>query len=221
MNNFLKHFVIISTVYLVLIFLGKDNITWFLKPFLLPFLIIATKRAADFETKKWLLSALIFSWIGDIILMFADKGELYFIFGLVSFLIAHILFIILFVKQKSDGKAPNKIIFGFGLLLVSIYLSSMLWLLFPSLGDLKIPVSVYALTISFMLVMAIRGGLSWKNPMNLLILNGAIAFVTSDSILAINKFYVPLPNANFLIMSTYLVAQYLITFGILKMNQKK
>lgn len=221
MNNFLKHFVIISTIYLVLAFLGKDNVTWFLKPFLLPFLIIATQRAAGFETKKWLLSALIFSWIGDVILMFADKGELYFIFGLVSFLIAHILFIILFVKQKSEGKTPNKIIFGFGLLLVSIYLSSMLWLLFPSLGDLKIPVSVYALTISFMLVMAIRGGLTWKNPMNLLILNGAIAFVTSDSILAINKFYSPLPNANFLIMSTYLIAQYLITFGILKMNQKK
>ena len=105
--------------------------------------------------------------------------------------------------------------------MVTLYLYGMLTLLFPTLGDLKIPVSIYAFTISLMLIMAIRGSLTWQKPMNLLILNGAIAFVTSDSLLAINKFYNPLPNATFLIMVTYIFAQYLITLGILKMNEKK
>jgi uncharacterized membrane protein YhhN len=221
MKNFLKHFAIISTLYLVLLFLGKDNWAWVLKPFLLPFLILTVYNSNDFPTKKWLLSALIFSWIGDVILMFADKGELYFIFGLVSFLIAHILFIVLFIKQNSEEKSFNKILFGTGVLMVTLYLYGMLTLLFPTLGDLKIPVSIYAFTISLMLIMAIRGSLTWQKPMNLLILNGAIAFVTSDSLLAINKFYNPLPNATFLIMVTYIFAQYLITLGILKMNEKK
>ncbi|MGH2664302.1 lysoplasmalogenase [Flavobacterium sp.] len=221
MNNFLKHFLIISTFYLVLLFLGKDSWAWILKPFLLPFLILATYKTNDFPTKKWLLSALFFSWVGDVILMFADKGELYFIFGLVSFLIAHILFIVLFVKQSSDKRPLNKILFGLGITIISAYLYGMLTLLYPTLGDLKIPVSVYAFTISLMLVMAIRGSLTWKKPMNLLILNGAIAFVTSDSILAMNKFYSPLPNSGFLIMATYIVAQYLIVLGILKLNEKK
>lgn len=221
MKKFLKHFAIISTVYLVLLFLGKDNWAWVLKPFLLPFLILTTYSSENFQTKKWLLSALIFSWIGDVILMFADKGELYFIFGLVSFLIAHILFIILFIKQDSERKTFSKIVFGIGVLMVSLYLYGMLSILFPTLGDLKIPVSVYAFTISLMLIMAIRGALTWQKPMNLLILNGAVAFVTSDSLLALNKFYNPVPNATFLIMVTYIVAQYLITLGILKMNEKK
>jgi len=217
MSKFFKYFVIVSIVYLAFIAFGKEAIAWYLKPLLLPCLLLAVNESKEFTTKKLLLFALVFSWIGDVILLFADKGELYFIFGLVSFLIAHILFIFLFIKQEAY-KTPNKALFGLGVVFVAGYLFVMLTVLFPSLGDLKIPVSVYAFTISLMLVMAIRGGLTWRNPMNLLILNGAISFVVSDSILAMNKFYTALPNASLLIMSTYIIAQYLITFGVLKLN---
>ncbi|RXR19378.1 lysoplasmalogenase [Flavobacterium amnicola] len=219
MSKFLKYFVIVSIVYLAFIVFGKEDIAWYLKPLLLPCLLLAVNESSEFTTKKLLLSALVFSWIGDVVLLFADKGELYFIFGLVSFLIAHILFIFLFIKQEAY-KTPNKALFGLGVVFIAGYLFVMLTVLFPTLGDLKIPVSVYAFTISLMLVMAIRGGLTWRNPMNLLILNGAISFVVSDSILAMNKFYTALPNASLLIMSTYLIAQYLITFGVLKLNEQ-
>lgn len=220
MSKYFKHFVIVSIIYLGCIALGKEDIAWYLKPLLLPCLLLAVHETSSFPTKKLLTFALAFSWIGDVILLFADKGELYFILGLVSFLIAHVLFIILFIKQEAY-QTPNKFLFGFGLLFVVGYLNVMLIVLFPSLGDLKIPVSVYAFTISLMLVMAIRGGLTWRKPMNLLILNGAFSFVISDSILAMNKFYTTLPNASLLIMATYLVAQYLITFGMVKLNEKK
>ena len=220
MSKYLKIFVGISVFYLLLIAIGKEDLAWYFKPLLLPGLLLATNESKSFPTKKWLVLALIFSWIGDVILMFADKGELFFIFGLVSFLIGHILFITLFIKQETVN-TPNRLIFGIGVLAVAAYLYTMLTILLPSLGDLKIPVSVYAFVISLMLVMAIRGALTWTSPMNILILNGAVAFVTSDSILAVNKFFSPLPNASLLIMSTYLIAQYLITFGILKLNEKK
>ncbi|WP_395047447.1 lysoplasmalogenase [Flavobacterium sp.] len=221
MSKLLNYFLVISAFYLLLIIFGQDNIAWYFKPFLLPFLILATYKSEVFSTKKWLFFALFFSWIGDIILMFADKGELYFIFGLVSFLIAHILFIVLFIKQKSEGNYAKNWQFWLGFVAVLVYLGSMLSLLFPKLGDLKIPVSVYAFTISLMLVMAIKGYLSWQKPMNVLILIGALFFVISDSFLAINKFYNPILSANFIIMFTYIVAQYCITAGILKLNQKK
>jgi uncharacterized membrane protein YhhN len=47
---------------------------------------------------------------------------------------------------------------------------------------------------------------------------GAIVFVLSDSILAVNKFYNPIQKSSFIIMLTYLVAQYLIVNGILKLH---
>lgn len=220
MSKLSNYFLVISAFYLLLIVFGQITIAWYFKPLLLPFLILVTYKSELFSTKKWLLFALIFSWIGDVVLMFADKGELYFIFGLVGFLIAHILFIVLFIKQKSEGSYTKNWRFWLGFVIVLVYLGSMLSLLFPKLGDLKIPVSVYAFTISVMLVMAIKGYFSWQKPMNLLILIGAVFFVISDSILAINKFYNPILNANFIIMFTYIVAQYCITAGILKLNQK-
>jgi len=221
MSNSIKVYLGVNTFYLLLLLLGQDSIAWYMKPLLIPILIYTTYQFQDFATKRLLLNALIFCWIGDVILMFVDSSELYFILGLVSFLIAHILFIILFIKQETEANYQKNGWFWFAVLLVLIYLGSMLSFLFPTLGDMKIPVTVYAATISIMLIMAIKGYFSWKKTMNSLILIGAIFFVTSDSFLAVNKFYNPIPSAHFLTMFTYIVAQYCITIGILELNEKK
>lgn len=219
-KSVLNGFVYFSIIYIIILFFGKENVAWFLKPFLLLFLIIAVYLQKQFTTKKILLIALTLSWIGDIILMFADHGEIYFIAGLIAFLLSHIFYIILFRKQVASILNKNKITFLLGTSLIILYLGAMMLILLPNLGDLKIPIFIYAFTISIMLFCALNGFLHWQKPANKYILIGAIFFVTSDSILAFNKFYFPLPNNSFLIMSTYLVAQYLITSGILNLNKK-
>jgi uncharacterized membrane protein YhhN len=220
-NIILNSFIGFSLVYLSFLFFGNENTVWFLKPFLLPFLLLAVYFYERFTTKKILLTALTLSWIGDIILMFADKGELYFIAGLIAFLLSHIFYIILFSKQLKIYLKKSKIIFWIGVTAIAFYLIVMMLILLPSLGDLKIPVFVYALTISIMLLFALKGFMNWHKPASIYILIGAIIFVASDSILAFDKFYAPLQYSSFLIMATYLIAQYLIVIGILKLNKKK
>lgn len=220
-NIIVKSFIGFSLVYLLLILLGQEDYAWFLKPFLLPFLLVAVYTHERFVTKKILLIALTLSWIGDIILMFADQGKLYFIAGLLAFLLSHIFYILLFSKQLKIYLKKSKIIYWVGVTAIAFYLIVLLLLLLPSLGDLKIPVFIYALTISIMLLFALKGFLNWQKPANIYILIGAIIFVASDSILAFDKFYAPLQYSSFLIMTTYLIAQYLIVVGILKLNQKK
>ena len=219
-KSVLNGFVYFSIIYIIILFFGKEDVAWFLKPFLILFLIIAVYLQKQFTTKKILLIALTLSWIGDIILMFADHGEIYFIAGLIAFLLSHIFYIILFRKQVVSILNKNKITFWLGTSLIILYLGAMMLILLPNLGDLKIPIFIYAFTISIMLFCALNGFLHWQKPANKYVLIGAIFFVTSDSILAFNKFYCPLPNNSFLIMSTYLVAQYLITLGILNLNKK-
>lgn len=218
---FLKSYIGLSVLYLLIVFLGHDYIAWFIKPFLIPFLLFGVFFYGNFPSKKFLLTALAFSWIGDVILLFADQDEMYFIVGLVAFLVSHVVYIITFSKQLKIRKQKNKAIFWIGVTVIIVYLLTMLTILLPSLGDLKIPVFVYALVISTMLLFAFKGFLIWKEPANWYILLGAIAFVSSDSILAFNKFYAPIVFSSFLIMITYLIAQYLIVAGILKLNQKK
>jgi uncharacterized membrane protein YhhN len=217
----LKSYIGTSAVYLLIILLGQEQIAWFLKPFLLPFLLLAVYFSGNFPSKKFLLIALVFSWIGDIILLFADRHELFFIVGLIAFLISHIVYILLFNKQLKYKNRKNKAIFWIGVTCIIVYLFTMISILLPSLGDLTIPVFVYALVISTMLLFALKGFLNWEEPGNWYILIGAIAFISSDSILAFNKFYAPIVLSSFLIMITYLLAQYLIVVGILKLNKKK
>ena len=94
--------------------------------------------------------------------------------------------------------------------------TGLITVLFPTLGPLKIPVLVYSLVLVGMVMTALfRYGRTspesfWK------VFMGAVLFMTSDSLLAINKFYTPLPYAGLLIMLTYISAQYLIVEGIVK-----
>ncbi len=218
---FLKFYLGFIFLYLIILLVDLDGFNWYMKPILLPILIVAVAIFKEFSTKKILLIALIFSWIGDIILLFSDKGELYFILGLVAFLVSHIVYIMLFNKQPSARTNDNKIVFWLGNLAILAYFFIMVATLFPKLGGLKIPVIVYAVVITTMLFFAFKGSLKWSIPANNYILIGAIVFVSSDSILAFNKFYAPIAHASFFIMTTYCLAQYLIVKGILQLNDAK
>lgn len=211
----------LSIVYLTLLLIGQESIAWFMKPVLIPLLILGVYNSGSFPSKKFLLIALTFSWIGDIILLFSERDELFFIAGLIAFLISHIVYILLFNKQLIYKNRKNKAVFWIGVTSIIMYLVVMISILLPSLGDLTIPVFVYALVISTMLLFAFKGFLNWQEPGNWYILIGAIAFVSSDSLLAFNKFYSPIVMSSVLIMTTYLIAQYLIVVGILKLNKKK
>ena len=214
-------FIRYSIFYLAMIALNQEEIARYLKPFLLPLLVVAVYLSEKFKTKTLLLTALTFSWIGDVILLFADKGEIYFILGLVAFLVSHVFYIVLFSKQTISKTISNKLSFGAGIGLILLYFFGMITTLGPKLGSLTIPVVIYAVVISTMLFYALKGSFQWNTIPYQSVLIGAVFFISSDSILAFNKFDQAIPYASFLIMITYLAAQFCIVWGILKLNQKK
>ncbi|HRZ31858.1 MAG TPA: lysoplasmalogenase [Flavobacterium sp.] len=210
-------FLIFSLLYLGLVLIEFETITWWLKPFIIPLLSISVFLSGKLEFKPLLISALFFSWIGDVVLLFANQGVIYFIIGLVSFLIAHLFYIVLFSKLQKVTTIKYKRFIP----LVLLYLFGLLSFLWEKLGGMKIPVIIYALVISTMLLVAIKGYFTWNSKSGKLLLIGAVFFVLSDSILAINKFYVPIYLSSFWIMSTYITAQFLIVKGVLNLNSKQ
>ena len=181
----------------------------------LMFLFIKTSESLPKPIKKLTLFALVFSLLGDVMLMFVDTSEHFFTLGLVAFLTAHIMYVLVFFKHRNKQKSP----FGFIALLL-IYAACLFNFLKDGLGDMLIPVIVYMIII---LAMATTAFLR-KNNVNILsyglVFFGAICFMISDSILALNKFYQPIPWSNVSIMVTYALAQYLIVIGILKLKEK-
>jgi len=186
------------------------------KPLLIPVLLLLLAGATTVPPgKNLLLTGLVFSWLGDMFLLFEYKNSLFFIFGLVCFLTTHIFYIIYFLKIQSPNisllkKQPLL------LLPVIAYGVTLVWFLYPHLGNLKIPVIVYAAVICAMLLCSLHIFLKVNKPANLFYLAGAALFVLSDSLLAINKFYQPFAFAGVLIMLTYCAAQYFIVKGFIK-----
>ena len=174
------------------------------KPFIL-LSLMALYAVSVSERNKTYILALLFSFMGDFFLIF--EGELYFIVGLVSFLIAH-LFFIKIVFGRLQKSTISKI-------LVSIFpfLTLFLFLIFflkDTLNELLIPVIIYGFTISTFGVVAMLDYLNTKTTQSFLMFVGAVIFISSDSILAIHKFYNTTQIFAVLIMITYIVAQYLI-----------
>ena len=208
-------FIVLSVIYLGCILSNLRICEFYLKPALLIPLIISVFISTNFANKFILFAALIFSWLGDILLLFVFKDAIYFILGLVTFLTAHIFYIVLFSKElkKANGKFELK---KSGLIVITPYLGAMLLVLIPHLGSLVIPVIVYAVVISTMLYMAYLLSFYWAKPASIYLLTGSISFILSDSILAFNKFYHPVPMSGLLIMATYLYAQWALVKSCIK-----
>ena len=181
-------------------------------PLLIAFFIFQTKDFSSF-LKKWIILALIFSWAGDVLLMFESTNGNFFIFGLVAFLIAHVFYILFYEKViRKEGLGKNYWWF----LPVIIYYIDLIYILSPNLGDMKLPVRIYGIVISYMLIQALQTGRIKNHAAATLMIAGAVLFITSDSILAINKFYESFEYAGIAIMLTYGIAQLLITLGAVR-----
>lgn len=212
---FLRLFYAVVIIYFIGMALQNDTIMFICKPLLVSSLLVyflaSTKN--NVTSLKYLVAlALLFSIAGDTLLMFANKAELFFLLGLSAFLIAHIFYIVAFhkikVKEKVEGKWQWAVV-------VAIYYFFIISILMPHLGAMKIPVLIYGLVISFMLLVAMLLYDLPDNKTARYILTGAIFFVVSDSILAINKFHHPLEWGGGAIMLTYVAAQFLLTKGLI------
>jgi uncharacterized membrane protein YhhN len=157
------------------------------------------------------LTALFFSWAGDVLLIFQHLKSIYFLLGLSSFLLAHIFYCIIFYKMRKQEKMHVQTVW---LLPSVLFYGGIMFLLNNSLTDMLWPVRIYGLVITVMLFLALQLWRSRVPRAGQLIVAGAILFVLSDSLLAINKFYQPLPAAGICIMLTYGLAQWSLILGI-------
>jgi uncharacterized membrane protein YhhN len=173
-------------------------------------------KGIDKTVVRMALSAFIASWAGDLFMMFADQF-IYFVMGIASFLTAQVFYVFLFLRtinlsgKKSFLKKKPVWLIAYIAYGIVIYI-----ILFPHLdGVLKPAVLIYVLAILSMSSMALNRLENGHPKSFTLVFAGSLFFVASDSMIAINRFLVPIPYEGLLIMSTYIGAQYLIMRGIL------
>lgn len=211
-------YAIVALIHLAAIAFAWEEIRFFSKPILMPLLALAVFANAKAGKERLLIIiALLFSFAGDCFLLVDYMNPLFFIFGLISFLLTHILYIVYFLLVKPARPSLLKK-YPWIVLLVVAYGFALVFFLYPKLGDLSIPVMVYAIVICSMLLCSIHIFNRVNSAAGKLFIAGAFSFVLSDSLLAIDKFNAHFPYAAILIMTTYCAAQYCIAKGFVKAN---
>ena len=211
-NYWLLLFAIDSMLELASQLFNWNFLSLFSKPLLMPLLIgyfVSASGANRSPLKKFVVLALVFSWVGDAVLMFQNINGMYFIIGLVAFLLAHVMYIVGFTKLKNSTTKVERLAIIVFFLAYSATLVIFLW---PGLGNMKAPVMLYALVLTIMGVLGVIKSTT-NHPY---ITFGVLFFVASDSILALNKFLIDVPFNGMLIMGTYIAAQWLIVAGVSK-----
>lgn len=152
-------------------------------------------------------AALLLSATGDVLLAVEFSGS--FTFGLGAFLCAQLLYTTVFIRRRQRWVKRVPLLLG-----LVVFYSLMVIYLLPRTGELLLPVTLYMTVITVMGATAVvYRGSSW-------VMLGALCFMVSDTVIALNKFWLTFELADMVIMNTYYLAQLMIVWGVLQTQRK-
>ncbi len=171
----------------------------------------------------FILLGLFMAIFGDCFLMFAEKSKAFFLLGLSSFLFTQLFYAIAFWRYPSKEKG---VVQKSSILILPfiVFLVFNAWLLWDGLeGAMKIPVVLYSMVISAMVITALNLNGKVRSSTFRVIFTGALLFMISDFLIGLGKFgglEEPIPQSRVLIMATYILGQYLIIKGSIQANDE-
>ena len=149
-----------------------------------------------------IVAGLILSLAGDVFLMLPDA---YFVHGLASFLLAHLVYLATFTARSGFRESP------WLALPYAVVVALLIWQIAPRAGQLRWPVTIYGLAL---LGMAWRAGALWMTTGNWPAALGGGLFVISDVTLASNRFVRRFGAAQLVVLSTYYAALCLLAWSV-------
>lgn len=176
------------------------------KPLTLALLIGVALSVESFESqvRTWMVIGLVLSLGGDIFLLFEEK---FFVFGLASFLLGHIAYVVAMQYERDSTLA---LLVGLAVVAASVAVVGRRIVGAVNRGDhpeLTGPVIAYLVVISAMVVSAF-------GTMGAAAIVGAVLFYISDATLAWNRFVQPFRAGPLAVMVTYHLGQIGLTMWL-------
>lgn len=200
--------VFISAIFTVFTaYYDRQRTHYLFKPLTIVFIILIaleSKSPASSLYRYAIIAGLLFSLAGDIFLMLPRDR---FTAGLISFLIAHLFYIAAFWSESGRALSIRAVI------PFLIYGSLMLRMLWRDLGKMRLPVMIYMLVILMMGWTATSRMMVTGERGSMLAFTGALLFIASDSMLAVDRFKDRLKGGQAYILTTYFAAQWLIALS--------
>jgi uncharacterized membrane protein YhhN len=185
------------------------------------FYLVTSYKNLGIKLSLMLLSALLFSWFGDIALMIPSSDSVFFLAGVGFFLVAQVSYFFLFIRLVNQVPVKGLPLWYWVSYPVVVIYAVILWLkLYPGLGDLSLPVAIYTLALTSMVCASLYRYRRTAYDSFTWLFTGAILFMMSDSMIAIHKFLLTTWNERIWVMTTYILAQLFIAKGIVLHHRK-
>jgi len=201
-----------TVVYAIIVILDLTTLSVFpdyrfiTKPMVMISLIVYY-MLANIKLNWMFLGALIFALLGDIFLL--NEGSNPFLYGIIAFLSMQLIYTYLFFKWRLYSTLKLG-----GIIALLLYGTALSIFLLPHVDTaLRPAIIIYALCITGMGISAWL--LDKSNRFGVVIMIGAVLFILSDTLLAIDKFVYNDDLLPICIMATYAAAQYLIVLGFM------
>ena len=212
-------YLLIVTIHLYCCFHHHEDIRKFTKCLLMPFLAMTYHLGCPKEKfSKVILFAILFGYLGDILLLI----EGLFLLGVVSFLVGHLLYIVTFFAETGLKNYRKNLLVFLLVCVVYFYIETeVLGYFRPALVKFGLwgPLFVYTSILSALNISSALYAYCYRNIYSILAYIGSIIFYVSDCILAKQLFFEYNKYYQISIMFTYILGQSLISLGMAnKMN---
>jgi uncharacterized membrane protein YhhN len=215
-------FIAISAAHIVFISIQKERPRRISKVLIIPFLLAFYLAAAENPLVfPFPILALVFGWIGDILLI-NKRRRINFKLGLASFLLGHICYVFTFINcLKPVGPDANDTVFRFNptVAFICIPLAVVLGIVMLKFikpnKEMLLPVIFYLVGIVTMSFWALELFVCTPGLGGALIFSGSLCFMISDSILGYYTFRKLKRVGAVLIMLFYVLAQAGIILGLI------
>ncbi len=205
--NKTQFFTFLAIFTAILFYAGLATNTWALvvsyKPLVVLFLALAIPREDAF--KKLMFAGFLFAAIGDLVLEISEDT---FVYGLLFFLVTHLFYSVAFTLRSKRLQLWSLAIFAVAGYFVFDWLKDGI----PR--DMLLPVAVY---MGVIIIMVWRAFVQRNyDKYAKWAFAGAVVFLLSDTLIAVNKFYSPIEGELWYIMTTYWLAQAMIFYAVVK-----
>ena len=187
------------------------------KPYLLLSLLLYYVLAAE-KPDSFLEMALFFSWLGDMLLI--PKGHKWFIWGGISFMFSHLFFILTYLHNIDLKAVPLHLLIPAALLYYGISFVVIAKIQPTTPKKMVAPMYFYLLCNSTMNLFSFVQLRQIRTPGALIAFIGALLFFASDCCLFLVRYYKKpeiVYRKHFTVMLTYLLGEFMIVLGILKL----
>lgn len=201
-------------------FFGNAALASAVKPALLPFLAVtvlsyALSHKVDQRMLALLVAAELFGAAGDMLLIGSSLPL--FGSGIMAFLIGHIFYMNLFGGLSWKGLKAGQ--WALCLVVMAALVAGLVTMLGIS-GVMMGPMAVYGMALMLLIFSTLCGVVrrsAAERGAWIIALCGALLFTFSDSLIGLGTTGKHLPQHDFLVMLTYLVAQTLLAIGALRL----